>query len=88
MHPPAFKMLLVNLMSVVQCSPLNQPEDVDVTPDQCLNNPPFGTLCQYTCKRGGYRVNGSQIRICLSSGEWSSDELVYCKGTEQHFFLI
>ena len=73
--------------TVVQCSSLTQPEYGDVTPSQCLNNPPYGTLCQYTCQKG-YRVNGSQIRSCSSSGKWSYNAFVVCKGTEQYFFLF
>ncbi|XP_020610479.1 P-selectin-like isoform X2 [Orbicella faveolata] len=65
---------------VVQCSSLTSPEHGHVTPSQCLNNPPYGTLCQFTCQRG-YRVNGSDIRTCSSSGNWSDNALIVCKGT-------
>lgn len=67
--------------TVVQCNSLIPPEYGEVTPSQCLNNPPYGTFCQHTCQRG-YRLNGSEIRTCSSSGNWSDDSFIVCKGTK------
>ncbi|XP_020610476.1 sushi, von Willebrand factor type A, EGF and pentraxin domain-containing protein 1-like isoform X1 [Orbicella faveolata] len=72
---------------VVQCSSLTSPEHGHVTPSQCLNNPPYGTLCQFTCQRG-YRVNGSDIRTCSSSGNWSDNALIVCKDIEKPAFTF
>ena len=88
----AFKIfcLFVYLMSivcktVVHCRPLTAPEYGHVEPSECLHNPTYRTPCHYTCQQG-YAVIGSQKKICSSSGEWSSNAVVVCKGAEQRFF--
>ena len=56
------------LRTAVQCPSLSAPNNGNVT---FTNNLAFGSLATYSCKEG-YEVNGARIRICLSTGDWTS----------------
>ena len=63
----------------VHCSALQAPDNGHITPDSCLTNPTYGTMCHFTCEKG-YQLDGEPIAFCLSKGQWSLKTNVFCKG--------
>ena len=57
------------LYTVLECEDLASPANGQVT----LNGTAFGSIAIYSCD-DGYVLNGNEMRICQSSGEWSGDE--------------
>ena len=56
----------VHLFTVVDCGLLVAPLFGEVN----LTDTTFGSVAGYSCDRG-YSINGTAMRVCEGSGEWS-----------------
>ena len=66
--------ILMSFSAVVDCGPLDDPENGDVS----VSGTRVGSSAFYYCFTG-YRLIGSSFRTCLSSGNWSGSAPI-CQG--------
>jgi hypothetical protein len=69
----------ISISIAITCPALTAPPHGQVVPEECQNSPGFRVTCQFLCG-GGYLLSGSNIRTCLSKGDWNDNSDVSCKG--------
>ncbi|NXA34047.1 LYAM2 protein, partial [Eudromia elegans] len=71
--------------AVVQCEPLNSPENGFVDCIHGTGSFTYSTACHFSCAEG-WRLNGSHVLECDHSGNWNAS-LPTCEASEQGTYL-